>query len=79
MVMGKGTKHSTLYITHAKIVKDVVHTDEFVDGIDLWHKRLCHKFVLVRKNVLSNVGKTHLQKCSYSCLRSPQCLSLRFS
>jgi len=71
MVVGRGTKHSTLYITQAKIVKDVVHAAEFVDGIDLWHKCLCHmsdkgKSVLVRKNVLSNVGKAHLQK-------SPHC------
>jgi len=42
MVVGRGTKHSTLYITHTKIVKDVVHVAEYVDGIDLWHKRLCH-------------------------------------
>jgi len=70
MVVGRGTKHSTLYITQAKIIKDVVHAAEFVDGTDLWHKRLCHmsekgKSVLVRKNVLSDVGKTHLQKSSH--------------
>ena len=67
---GRGTKHSTLYITQAKIVKDVVHAAEFVNGTDLWHKRLCHmsekgKSVLVRKNVLSAVGKAHLQKSSH--------------
>ena len=39
---GRGTKHSTLYITQAKIVKDVVHAAEFIDGTDLWHKKLCH-------------------------------------
>ena len=60
MVVGKGTKHSTFYITQAKIVKNVVHAAEFVDGIDLWHKRLCHMSEkgtssLVRKNVLSDV------------------------
>jgi len=65
MVMDRGTKHSTLYITQAKIVKDVVHAAEFVDGTDLWHKRLCYmsekgKSFLVRKNVLSDVGKAHL-------------------
>jgi len=70
MVVGRGTKHSTLYITQVKIVKDVVHAAEFVDGTDLWHKRLCHmsekgKSILVRNNVLSDVGKTHLQKSSH--------------
>ena len=67
MVVGKGTKHSTLYITHAKIVKNIVHATEFVDGTDLWHKRLCHMSekgmsALARKNVLSGVKKPHLQK-----------------
>jgi len=42
MVVGRGTKHSTLYITKAKIIKYVVNAAKFVDGIDLWHKRLCH-------------------------------------
>jgi len=35
MVVGRGTKHSTLYITQAKIVKDVFHAAECVDGTDL--------------------------------------------
>jgi len=35
MVGGKGTKHSTFYISQTKIVKDVVHTTEFVDEINL--------------------------------------------
>jgi len=70
MIVGKGTKHSTLYITQAKIVKDVDHATDFIDGTDLWHKKLCHmsekgKSVLVRKNVLSDVGKAHLQKSSH--------------
>jgi len=57
MVVGRGTKYSTLYITHTKIVKDVIHGTEFVDGTDLWHKRLCHMskkgtFVFVRCIVL---------------------------
>jgi len=57
MVVGRGTKHSTLYKTHAKIVKDVVHAVEFVDETDLWHNRLCHMsekgmFALAKKNVL---------------------------
>ena len=45
MVVGRGSKHSTLSITQAKIVRDVVYAAEFVDGTDLWHKRLCHKSV----------------------------------
>ena len=58
-----------LYITRAKIVKDV-HVAEFVDGSDLWHKRLCHMSekgasALVRKNVLADVGKPNLQKISH--------------
>ena len=66
MVVGRGTKHSALYITQAKIVKDVVHEAEFVNGTDLWHKSLCHmsdkgNFVLVRRDV----GKAHLQKSSH--------------
>jgi len=39
MIVGRSTKHSTLYITQAKIVKDVVHATGFVNGTDLWHKR----------------------------------------
>ena len=70
MVVGRGSKHSTLYITQAKIVRDVVHAAEFVDGTDLWHKRLCHMSekgmsTLARKNMLSGIRKTHLQKCSH--------------
>jgi len=70
MVVSRGTKHSTLYITQAKIVKDVIHVDEFVDGTNLWHKSLCHmsdkgKSVLVRRNVLFDVGKAYLQKSSH--------------
>jgi len=42
MVVGRGTKHTKLYITQAKIVKDVVQAFEFVDGTDFWHTRLCH-------------------------------------
>ena len=69
MVVGRGIKHFTLYITQAKIVKNVVHAAEFVDEIDLWHKRLCHMskkgmFSLIRKNALSDVGKANLQKSS---------------
>jgi len=70
MVMGISTKHSTLYITQAKIIKNVVHTTNFVDETDLWHKRLCHMSEkgtspLVRNNVLSNVRKVNLQKSSH--------------
>jgi len=76
MVVGRGTKHSTLYITHTKIVKDVVHAVEFVDGTNLRHKRVCHMSekgmaTLVKKNVLSGVEKTHLQK-NYHCFAKKQ-------
>jgi len=65
MVVGRDTKHSTFYITQAKIVKYVIHAAVFVGRTDLWHKRLCHMSekgtsILVRKNVLSDVQKAHL-------------------
>jgi len=82
MVVGRGTKHSTLYITQAKIIKYFVHAAEFVNGIDLSHKRLCHMSEkempsLARKNVLSGVGKTHLQKSSHCSRRKQNNVLLR--
>jgi len=70
MVVGRGTTQSTLYITQAKIVKDIVHAVEFADGTNLCHKRSYHMSekgtsVLVRKNVLTDVGKANLQKSSH--------------
>ena len=41
MVVARGTKHYTLFLTQIKFIKDVVNTAKFVDENDLWHKRLC--------------------------------------
>jgi hypothetical protein len=41
MVVARGMKCSTLYIAHAKIIKDV-NVVELAEKIELWHKRLCH-------------------------------------
>ena len=70
MVVARGTKYSTLYLAQAKVIKDVINAAEFVDGTNLWHKRLCHMSekgmtVLAKKNLLSDVKNAHLQKCSH--------------
>ena len=70
MVIVRGTKYSSLYITQAKVIKDIVNATEFVDGTDLWHKRLCHMSekgmtALAKKNVLSGVKNVYLEKCSH--------------
>ena len=35
MVVARGTKYSTLYLTQAKVIKDVVNAADFVDGTNL--------------------------------------------
>ncbi|KAK2382823.1 putative mitochondrial protein [Trifolium repens] len=70
MVVARGMKCSTLYIEHAKIIKDV-HVVESTEKVELWHKRLCHMsekdmVELSKRSVLSDMRNPHLKKCD-SC------------
>ena len=67
MIVARGTKCSNLYLTHAKIIKDV-HVVESAEKVELWHKRLCHMgekdmVKLCKSNVLSDMSNPHLKKC----------------
>ena len=64
MIIARGTKCSNLYLTHAKIIKDV-HVIESAKKVELWHKRLCHMsekemVKLCKSNVLSDMSNPHL-------------------
>jgi len=63
MIVARGTKFSNLYLTHAKIIKDV-HVVESVEKVELWHKRLCHMsekdmVKLCKSNVLFDMSNPH--------------------
>jgi len=69
MIVARGTKCSDLYLTHAKIIKDV-HVVESAEKVELWHKRLCHMsekdmVKLCKSNVLSDMSNPHLKKCDH--------------
>jgi hypothetical protein len=66
MIVAKSRKCSTLYVAHAKIVKDV-QAIESTEKVELWHKGLCHMSVkdmveLSERNVLSDMRNAHLTK-----------------
>ena len=76
MVVARGKKSSTLYLLHARLFKDVVNAVENMSETELWHQRLSHMSekgmaLLVKKNLLSGMMSTHLQKCAH-CLAGKQ-------
>ena len=60
MVVARGEKQSKLYMTQAKLSKEVVNMVENENKVELWHRRLGHMseksmIKLVKKNVLSEL------------------------
>ena len=70
MVMARGQKFSTLYLTQAKICKEVINATELEDTVELWHKQLCHMSekgipTLAKRKVISRLDNVQLNKCSH--------------
>lgn len=66
MIVAKGSKSYTLYVTHVKIIKNV-HAIELDEEVGLWNKRLCHMsekdmVELAKRNVLFDMRNSHLKK-----------------
>lgn len=76
MVVAKGKKSPILYMLTAKLSKDIVNALGKENTTELWHRRLGHMSekgmaYLAKKNVLSGLKISPLQKCSH-CLAGKQ-------
>lgn len=67
MIVTRGTKSSTLYMTDAKIIENV-HQVESTEKIELWHKKVYHMseknmVEISKRDVLFGIKNLYLKKC----------------
>ena len=68
LVVARGEKSPSLYVTQANIVRDFVNTVEDEKTVEMWHKRLSHISenglnCLAKKDLLLGVKRANSKKC----------------
>src|SRR3954465_11100315 len=76
MVVARGSKCVSLYITRARVCDGIVNAVEGEGTTELWHSRLSHisekgLMILSKKNLLPGMSCTPLKKCEH-CLAGKQ-------
>lgn len=76
LVVARGRKYSSLYVTQGSILSDSVNLVESDTLSELWHKRLSHMsergiICLAKKNLLSGVKQAKVKRCVH-CLAGKQ-------